>query len=415
MITVLVGPPCAGKSTAARALANPGDVIVDFDALAVALGATKSHDAEDGPRACAFAARQAVIDRLLADDDVDAYVIHTNPDADTVADYDEAGVRWLLVDPGKDTCLERAKSDGRPERTAGAIEAWYANPPTLPQTEDERTKGGTMAHKTMTVALRVKAAGPKDGLGEGEFVAYASIFDNIDSYGDVVRKGAFAETLAEWKAAEDADGSVIPLLYGHDLWDPNNSVGHIVEAVEDSRGLKVHGVFDLEGGNAPQVYRMVKGKRLCQLSFAYDVIDSKEGTVDGVRVRELLKLKLYEVSLVPLGANDQTEVLAVKAAEIAAGLIAEAKAGRVLSAKNETTLREARASLAGSIEAIDAVLALVESDDSGTDAAKASGPEPARVDEEPEGVKSTGPTPDPSVSRSDRTRNLRLAAHGLTD
>lgn len=413
MITIVIGPPCAGKSTFVRDHAQPGDVVVDFDALAVALGASKSHDAEDAPRAAAFVARQAVIDHLIEHPDVDAFVIHTRPKADDVDAYASAGddVRWLLVDPGKETCLERAKADGRPDRTAGVIEDWYRDPPALPHNdEDDPTrKAGVMNHKTRTVDLLIKAAGPADGLLEGQFLAYASVFDNVDSDGDITRKGAFADTLADWAALNAKSGAVIPVLYGHDMWDPNNSVGFVVEATEDDHGLKVLGQFDLEGGNGPQVYRMVKGRRLSQLSFAYDVIDSKDSTIDGVGVRELLKLKLYEVSLVPVGANQSTEVLAVKAARIAADLVEGAKAGRVLSSKNEATLREARASLMGSVVAIDSVLELVDSDDSGTDSGKASAAEPDRLDDEPEGAKSgADPTPQP-VDRSATLTRLRFA------
>ena len=56
-------------------------------------------------------------------------------------------------------------------------------------------------HKRAT--LSGLKAGPGDGLAEGQFTAYASVFDVKDSYGDVVRPGAFTETLAAWAAAKD--------------------------------------------------------------------------------------------------------------------------------------------------------------------------------------------------------------------
>ena len=62
----------------------------------------------------------------------------------------------------------------------------------------------------------VKAAGPDDGLEEGQFVGYASAFGNADSYGDVVQPGAFKKTLEEWAAK----GATIPVLWGHDMSDP---------------------------------------------------------------------------------------------------------------------------------------------------------------------------------------------------
>ena len=112
---------------------------------------------------------------------------------------------------------------------------------------------------------------------------------------------------------------MIPLLYGHDMQDPNNNIGH-VKAEEDDHGLKVEGEIDLEGGNGPQVYRLIKGGRLGQMSFAYDIIEGKKIDADSDEqisanhLLDLLKLKLYEVSLVPIGANQETELLEVKAA-----------------------------------------------------------------------------------------------------
>jgi len=38
-INVIVGPPCAGKSTHVKANSTKGDVLVDYDDLAKALGA----------------------------------------------------------------------------------------------------------------------------------------------------------------------------------------------------------------------------------------------------------------------------------------------------------------------------------------------------------------------------------------
>ena len=62
---------------------------------------------------------------------------------------------------------------------------------------------------------------------------------------------------------------------------------------------------------------------------------------NGDAVEELRKLRVYEFSFVPVGANQDTSVVAVKA--LAEDLAA--KAGRVLSAKNESALREARDSI----------------------------------------------------------------------
>ena len=71
--------------------------------------------------------------------------------------------------------------------------------------------------------------------------------------------------------------------------------------VEDDHGLLVHGVFD-ETPMAEQVYQLVKGRRLSQLSFAFDILDQAPVKLpDGGEANELRRVKLYEVSLVPVG------------------------------------------------------------------------------------------------------------------
>jgi uncharacterized protein len=235
---------------------------------------------------------------------------------------------------------------------------------------------------TKNAAIQLKA-GPQDGLGEGQFVAYASVFGNIDSYGDVVVKGAFANDLARWEKS----GNPIPLLFGHNMSDPDFNIGYVVKAEEDNVGLKVTAQLDLENPKAKQVYRMLKGRRIDQMSFAYDVIDGSNETIDGQDVYAIRDMKLYEVSVVTVGANQETEVLAVKQMPVVADrILTDVKAGRVLSAKNENELRSAH-------EAIGRVLHVL---DGTTDEQKASEPDPSRQSHDDALTKSL-PTLDPEV------------------
>ena len=216
---------------------------------------------------------------------------------------------------------------------------------------------------TKNATIQIKA-GPEDGLSEGQFVAYASVFGNIDSYGDVVVKGAFANDLARWEKS----GNAIPLLFGHQMSDPDYNIGHVISAEEDEVGLKVTAQLDLENPKSKQVYRMLKGKRIDQMSFAYDVLDGGPATKDGEDVYEIRDLKLYEVSVVTVGANSETEILAVKTMPtVADRVVADLKAGRVLSAKNESELRSAH-------EALGRVLSVL---DNTSDEQKASEPGPS--------------------------------------
>lgn len=242
-----------------------------------------------------------------------------------------------------------------------------------------------MLTKNATIDIK---AGPQDGLDEGQFVAYASVFGNVDSYGDIVTKGAFANDLTRWEKS----GNPIPLLFGHNMSDPDFNIGHVVKAEEDNVGLKITAQLDLENPKAKQVYRMLKGRRINQMSFAYDVVDGSTEKVDGQDVYEIRDMKLYEVSVVTVGANQETEILSVKQLPcVADRLLAEFKAGRVLSAKNESELRSAH-------EALGRVLSVL---DSTPDDQKASEPDPSRQSHDDAAVK-TAPTIAPAEVEGDQ-------------
>lgn len=197
-----------------------------------------------------------------------------------------------------------------------------------------------MDKQNRLVPFSVKAAGSDDGLEDGQFEGYASVFGNTDSYGDIVVKGAFDRTLKSW----GEKGDPIPLLWGHDLNDPFSNIGTIDSAEEDDRGLKVRGTFDLDNPKAAQVYKLAKGRRTTGMSFAYAVNDSEQ-TDDGNLLKDL---DLFEASIVPIGANPEAGVLAVKAN--AEALEAATKDGRLLASKHIDSLQKA-------YEAIGAVLA----------------------------------------------------------
>lgn len=180
--------------------------------------------------------------------------------------------------------------------------------------------------------FQVKEApeGDRDG---GTLVAYASTFDrDPDSYGDVIARGAFADTLKAWKDS----GNTIPLLFGHRVDDPMMNIGGVTEAVEDEKGLKITANFDPDNPTAQYARKLVMEHRLSKMSFAFDVLEDGQTQLDdGREAHELRKMDLFEVSLVPIPANEHADVLDVKSA------IAHIKAGRTLSKTNETKLQQA--------------------------------------------------------------------------
>lgn len=173
--------------------------------------------------------------------------------------------------------------------------------------------------KVKTCPAKVKAAGEQDGTDDGVFEAIVATYD-LDSYGDKIVPGAFADTLKDWQAS----GDPIPVLWSHNSFDPDCHIG-VVEEAEERKGvgLWVKARLDLDSPKAAQVYRLLKGRRVTQFSFAYDVLDGgfveqKDGdTGQDESYYELRKLKLFEVGPCLIGANQQTELLDVKSGELA--------------------------------------------------------------------------------------------------
>ena len=192
----------------------------------------------------------------------------------------------------------------------------------------------------------------ENGIVEG----YASTWTKTpDSYGDIVIKGAFTETLKKRKAT----GHPFPLCFNHDF---DQIIGAVFEAEEDDYGLKIRASF-LNTPAAQEKRELVKEGIVWQFSFAYSVLGAEAPTEEERKqgiVQKLTKLDLYEVSLVPVPANQTAIVTEVKNDEEV-----EAKAGKRNSAKDEALIRDA-------ISALQALLDTAD-EDQGEDEPKANG------------------------------------------
>lgn len=192
----------------------------------------------------------------------------------------------------------------------------------------------------------------ENGVVEG----YASTWTKTpDSYGDIVIKGAFTETLKKRKAT----GHPFPLCFNHDF---DQIIGAVFEAYEDDYGLKISASF-LNTPAAQEKRELVKEGIVWQFSFAYSVLGSEAPTEEEKKqgiFQKLTKLDLYEVSLVPVPANQTAVVTEIKNDENI-----EEKAGKRNSAKDEALIRDA-------ISALQALLDTAD-EDQGEDESKANG------------------------------------------
>lgn len=126
-VTVVTGPPAAGKTTHVREHAQDGDVIIDFDLIANALSgkAADNHEHAAHVQTVAKAARQAAIDAAIKTS-ARVWLIHAMPSAKQQVEYSARGAEIVTIDPGKDVVMRRIKAE-RPERMAKAAGQWYSN------------------------------------------------------------------------------------------------------------------------------------------------------------------------------------------------------------------------------------------------------------------------------------------------
>ena len=139
---------------------------------------------------------------------------------------------------------------------------------------------------------------------DGLFSGYASVFDNVDSYGDIVRKGAFVESISEW----EAKGKMPPILWNH---DPSDPIGVYTKMQEDEKGLYVEGKLLIDDvPRAKQTHALMKAGVIDGLSIGYRVKEYLYNVDE--EVTDLIKLSLREVSIVTFPANPETRIEAVK-------------------------------------------------------------------------------------------------------
>jgi HK97 family phage prohead protease len=146
---------------------------------------------------------------------------------------------------------------------------------------------------------------------EGVIEGYAAVFnqwsENLGFFREKVRKGAFAKTIQE---------SDIRALFNH---DPNYVLGRTrsdtLELMEDNKGLE----FRLKPPNttyANDLLESIDRKDIDQASFGFETIKDEWNRNADPLERELIEVKLFDVSVVTYPAYPQTNVSARNLAEM---------------------------------------------------------------------------------------------------
>ena len=144
--------------------------------------------------------------------------------------------------------------------------------------------------------------------GESRTISgYAAIFNNKDKVNDILVKGCFAKSINDRGPESSANDKII-MLWQHDQREP---IGRISVLKEDDKGLYFEAVIDdVERGN--QAIKQLESGTLNQCSIGYSYVREKceyEPNLDAYIVKEVV---LYEISVVSIGCNGETEYLGLK-------------------------------------------------------------------------------------------------------
>jgi hypothetical protein len=126
-VTIVCGPPCAGKTTYISERARPYDLVIDIDAIAKSIEPTYTHwtgrlskDLLDR----SIRARNAMLGSLKRRSEGAAWFIVSAP---TKAERDwwqrKLGGQVVLLNPGAEECKRRAVTRGTPNAMKG-VDAW---------------------------------------------------------------------------------------------------------------------------------------------------------------------------------------------------------------------------------------------------------------------------------------------------
>ncbi|MEO0729317.1 MAG: HK97 family phage prohead protease [Pseudomonadota bacterium] len=136
---------------------------------------------------------------------------------------------------------------------------------------------------------------------EGTFEGYASLFDLEDLGRDVVRRGAFRETLTR----RGAKG--VKMLFQHDA---NQPIGVWDTLHEDARGLFARGRLMTDVARAREVLSLMRAGAVDGLSIGFRATRSRRAKGQGTR--ELTAIDLWEISVVTFPMQPQARVTSVK-------------------------------------------------------------------------------------------------------
>lgn len=195
----------------------------------------------------------------------------------------------------------------------------------------------------------------EDGDAFGFFEGVASTFGQPDLIGDVIERGAFADSLARARP--------IKMLWQH---DPRAPIGVWDQVRETPAGLVVQGRLVLAVQQARETLALLRAGAVDALSIGFSVPKGGAAVDRDSSTRRLSKIELWEISVVTFPANARARIHRVKTSAAGRQLPSEREFERLLTHDAGFSRSQARIILGAGYKA------LMAKQDAGQDADRAA-------------------------------------------
>ena len=139
-----------------------------------------------------------------------------------------------------------------------------------------------------------------------KFEGYASVFDIADNHDDIIKRGAFIDSIAKHEKALKMRRHEIKLLWQH---KPHEVIGTIDNLQEDDKGLFVKASIIFSSPRGKEAINLIRKGTVAGLSIGFRPV---EYSFDKNYRRIITKLNLYEISVVTFPANEYSNICEIK-------------------------------------------------------------------------------------------------------
>lgn len=152
-------------------------------------------------------------------------------------------------------------------------------------------------------ALELNIINEEEHIIEAKFAS----FGNIDSDRDLLVKGCFAKSIND-RGPDSATNRKIAFLWQHDIKDPIGKILKIEEREDGAYAIIRLSDFDAVP-NAKRAYSQLMDEVLNQFSFGFEYVWDKMEYDEEKDAFIIFEVKLHEISIVTMGANEETEFI----------------------------------------------------------------------------------------------------------